>query len=56
MVSFIGTNGMEDFKLLPDLNFKAAMKPVFFIFTQSIFITTMRSWLSQTGNTINTIE
>jgi len=32
MVSFIGTNGMEDFKLLPDLNFKAAMKPVFFHF------------------------
>ena len=39
MVSFIGTNGMEDFKLLPDLNFKAAMKPVFLHFTQSIFIT-----------------
>jgi hypothetical protein len=42
LVSFIGTNGMEDFKLLPDLNFKATMKPVFFHFTQSIFITNGR--------------
>ena len=56
MVSFIGTNGMEDFKLLPDLNFKAAMKPVFFHFHSKHFITTMRSWLSQTGNTVKTIE
>jgi hypothetical protein len=39
LISVVGSNGMEDFKLLSDFDFKASTKPGFSYFTQSIFIT-----------------